>query len=175
MIRVLCYGDSNTWGFIPGTGKRYDENTRWTKGLQKLLGNEYEVIEEGLRGRNVGHDFELYPRGNLNGAATFNQSVLTHDPIDYVVIMLGTNDLDEGFNSNTKECAKILEDRYINYLKHDLVNSIHKMPKIIIIAPNIMTENASKLKDRGVIEKSKSFNADYEKMAKNNECIFVTN
>lgn len=72
MIRILCYGDSNTWGYIPGTGKRFDENTRWTKRLQTLLGDEYEIIEEGLRGRNVGHDFDFYPRGNLNGSLTFS-------------------------------------------------------------------------------------------------------
>lgn len=175
MIRILCYGDSNTWGYISGVGGRYDENIRWPKSLQKLLGSKYEVIEDGLRGRNVGHDFDFYPRGNLNGAKTFPQAVLAHDPIDFVIIMLGTNDLDERFNSNTQECAKILEDRYINYLRHDLFKSIHKMPKIIIVAPNVMNDNASKLKDKGVIDKSKSFNVDYAKLAKKNECIFVSN
>lgn len=175
MIRILCYGDSNTWGYIPGTGKRFDENTRWTKRLQNLLGDEYEITEEGLRGRNVGHDFDFYPRGNLNGSLTFPQSVLTHDPIDLVTIMLGSNDLDERFNCDAKSCAKIIEEKYINYLRKDLVNSLYKVPKIIIIAPNIMGEAAAKLKDIGVIEKSKRFNTEYEKMAKKNGCIFVSN
>ena len=89
--------------------------------------------------------------------------------------MLGTNDLDERFNCDAKSCAKIIEEKYINYLKQDLINSLYKIPKIIIIAPNIMGDAAAKLKDIGVIEKSKRFNTEYEKMAKKNGCIFVSN
>ena len=48
MIHILCFGDSNTYGYKPdGTG-RFDENTRWTGLLQKKLGTEFRVIEEGL-------------------------------------------------------------------------------------------------------------------------------
>ena len=52
-IRVLCFGDSNTWGFVPSVGLRYDENTRWTRVLGKLLGEKYEIIEEGLNSRTI--------------------------------------------------------------------------------------------------------------------------
>ena len=51
MKRILCFGDSLTWGFIPGSGERYDETKRWTKLLQKKLGNHYEIIENGISGR----------------------------------------------------------------------------------------------------------------------------
>lgn len=48
--RVLCYGDSNTWGRVPsGMGEeRYPVDTRWPGILQNLLGENYEIIEEGL-------------------------------------------------------------------------------------------------------------------------------
>lgn len=59
--------------------------------------------------------------------------------------------------------------------KQDLINSLYKIPKIIIIAPNIMGDAAAKLKDIGVIEKSKRFNTEYEKIVKKNGCIFVSN
>ena len=48
--RILCFGDSNTWGYKP-TGGRYDEETRWPMRMQRLLGDGYIVIEEGLNGR----------------------------------------------------------------------------------------------------------------------------
>ena len=46
--RILCIGDSNTWGYIPGSGERYEKNVRWTGKLAQTLGENYEVIEEGV-------------------------------------------------------------------------------------------------------------------------------
>ena len=56
MKRILCFGDSNTWGYIPGTGERYAPDVRWTGVAQKLLGDDYLLIEEGLNGRTT-----MYP------------------------------------------------------------------------------------------------------------------
>ena len=49
--RILCFGDSNTWGYNPVGGARYDDETRWPMRMQHVLGNDYSVIEEGLNGR----------------------------------------------------------------------------------------------------------------------------
>ena len=46
--RILCFGDSNTWGAIPLSEERYPSDVRWTGVLQGLLGSEWTVIEEGL-------------------------------------------------------------------------------------------------------------------------------
>ena len=51
MKKILCFGDSNTWGYIPNLGARYDENTRWTSILQNLLGKNYEIVEAGCCNR----------------------------------------------------------------------------------------------------------------------------
>ena len=51
--RILCIGDSNTWGYIPGSGERYEKNVRWTGKLAQTLGENYEVIEEGMNGTNI--------------------------------------------------------------------------------------------------------------------------
>ena len=48
--RVLCFGDSNTWGFNGEDGSRFEEDVRWTGILQRLLGEEDTVIEEGHNG-----------------------------------------------------------------------------------------------------------------------------
>ena len=56
-MNILCFGDSNTWGYKPDKTGRFDENTRWTALLQKKLGPAYHIIEEGLCGRTtVFHD-----------------------------------------------------------------------------------------------------------------------
>ena len=65
MKRILAYGDSNTWGFdpvtwgsVPRTLERYPEDIRWTGLLQKALGKDAPVLEEGLCGRTTAFDDE---------------------------------------------------------------------------------------------------------------------
>ncbi|NBT63057.1 MAG: G-D-S-L family lipolytic protein, partial [Planctomycetia bacterium] len=53
MKNILCFGDSNTWGYVPGIGNRYPKQIRWTGILQNLLGNSSFIIEEGLNGRTT--------------------------------------------------------------------------------------------------------------------------
>jgi lysophospholipase L1-like esterase len=50
---LLCYGDSNTWGYDPATRTRYLPHVRWTGVLAARLGAEYRVVEEGLNGRTT--------------------------------------------------------------------------------------------------------------------------
>jgi len=94
---ILCYGDSNTWGCIPRwkdlgvPSERYDQDTRWTGRLSALLGDGYHIIEEGLGGRTSIYDF--HGESWRNGLPYFQPCLLSHRPLDLVVIMLGTNDL----------------------------------------------------------------------------------
>ena len=49
MKEILCFGDSNTYGLIPGTKERYGRDTRWTGLLeQHLYEKGYRIIEEGF-------------------------------------------------------------------------------------------------------------------------------
>ncbi len=89
--RILAFGDSNTWGYIPGTAERYDENTRWTKLLEKKLGDGYEVVEEGLTGRTTVFDTGFDDL--LNGKKALGYILKSQMPLDAAVVMLGTNDL----------------------------------------------------------------------------------
>ena len=94
---ILCYGDSNTWGCIPRwkdlgvPSERYDQDTRWTGRLSALLGDGYHIIEEGLGGRTSIYDFP--GESWRNGLPYFQPCLLSHRPLDLVVIMLGTNAL----------------------------------------------------------------------------------
>lgn len=91
MPRVLCFGDSNTWGFVPGKGLRYPWEVRWTGVMAKELGDDWQVVEEGLSGRTT-----VYP--DPWDEDTKSDKVLpillkTHKPLDVLIIHLGTNDL----------------------------------------------------------------------------------
>jgi len=89
---ILCYGDSNTWGFVPGSeGERFPWEVRWPGGLQAELGPDYRVIEEGLSGRTTVLDNPLEPY--RNGREYLLPCLQSHQPLDLVVIFLGTNDL----------------------------------------------------------------------------------
>ena len=90
-IKVLCYGDSNTWGRDPhGKGIRYPVNVRWTGLLQSKLGHDYDIIEEGLGGRTTVIDDPK--REGRNGKTYLRPCLETHSPIDVITLMLGTND-----------------------------------------------------------------------------------
>ena len=91
MKRVLCFGDSNTFGHNPVDGTRLPYDQRWTGILAGLLGADWQVIEEGLCGRTTTMDD---PSGyGLNGLTYLEPCLLSHFPLDLVIIMLGTNDL----------------------------------------------------------------------------------
>jgi len=93
---ILCYGDSNTWGFVPGSeGERFAWEVRWPGALQAELGSEYRVIEEGLSGRTTVLDNPL--EAYRNGREYLLPCLHSHQPLDLVVIFLGTNDLGDRY------------------------------------------------------------------------------
>ena len=89
-MNILCFGDSNTYGYKPdGTG-RFDTDTRWTSLLQKKLGADHRVIEEGLCGRTTVFQDDL--REGRRGLDLIGVTMEMHNPIDLLIVMLGTND-----------------------------------------------------------------------------------
>jgi len=90
---VLCYGDSNTWGYTASTQERMGRWERWPGVLQRELGDDVHVIEEGLSGRTTAFDRPVDLDPNRNGLTYLPVSLDTHAPLDAVVISLGTNDL----------------------------------------------------------------------------------
>lgn len=91
MTAILCYGDSNTWGYTASTQARMGRWERWPGVLQRELGDETHVIEEGLNGRTTAFDRPFDT--DRNGFTYLPTSLATHAPLDAVVISLGTNDL----------------------------------------------------------------------------------
>ncbi|MDO4939591.1 MAG: SGNH/GDSL hydrolase family protein [Lachnospiraceae bacterium] len=143
MKRIMCYGDSNTWGYNPnkanpitGALERYPEHVRWTGVMADMLGDGYRVLEEGYCGRTTVFDDPLaYGR---NGFRHLEVAFKTCDPVDLVIIMLGTNDEKDMFST----------DPYIIYngmlrlvceLKNLMADSNSPDAKIMIVNPARLT------------------------------------
>ncbi len=116
MRRVLCFGDSNTYGYSPVDGQRYGDDINWPGVLDRLLGDKFEVINEGKNGRTVAFD-DPYKEG-CNGMNDIESCIEEHEPVDLVIIMLGTNDLKVYFDAspqiiaeNLREMCKIVQTK----------------------------------------------------------------
>jgi lysophospholipase L1-like esterase len=106
---LVCFGDSNTWGYVPGSGgERFPRDARWPVLLQRALGDEWEVIAEGLNGRTA--TFERADSEGRNGLPYLLPCLLSHAPVDLVVIFLGTNDVNFVDDERIARCVARLVD-----------------------------------------------------------------
>lgn len=88
---VVCFGDSNTWGYVPGgDGERFPRAVRWTGRLAAALGGDWEVVAEGLNGRTA--TIESPVAEGRNGLPYLVPCLRSHAPVDLLVVYLGTND-----------------------------------------------------------------------------------
>ena len=132
-VRVLCFGDSNTYG-CPGDDPDYARlpvDRRWTGLLQDLLGDDYEVIEEGLNGRTTDVDYEDRP--GHNGRPYFVPCLLSHQPLDVVVVMLGSNDLKACFGRSPTDIAEALHG-YVDDVAANVTEG-SRVPAIVLVSP----------------------------------------
>ena len=134
---ILCIGDSNTHGLCTDPsenadhGSRYNEEERWTCLLQKALGEEYLVIEEGQSGRTCVYEDPAMDSVNL--LPVLHALLNSHEPLDLLILMLGTNDAKKKFGTDAKKITKGMQI---------LVEEAKSVPcwgadgpKILIVAP----------------------------------------
>ncbi len=108
MKNILCFGDSNTYGLVPGLKDRYEWGVRWTSLLDKRVRKlGYRVVEEGLCGRTSA--FEDATRKGRKGIEWLPVLLEAHSPVDVVVIMLGTNDCKTYFHADAAAIASGVE------------------------------------------------------------------
>ena len=102
-MNILCYGDSNTYGYNPEDGMRYPEEIRWPGRLRKMLDEGDRLIEEGCNGRTATFTpaAESWKDGRLYLKACLN----SHKPLDLVILMLGSNDLKKEFQARPEQIA----------------------------------------------------------------------
>lgn len=131
--RILCYGDSNTYGYIAGgMGRRYSSFIRWTCQLQTLLGDDYIIIDEGCSGRTAEAD---PPDEHFkNGTAYLDTSLHTHRPVDFVILMLGTNDLKTAYHKSAEMIASSI-GRMIAEIHDYLLLKQGFAPQVLLMSP----------------------------------------
>lgn len=174
MIQILCYGDSNTYGYNPSNGMRYPEDIRWTGRLQNILGKKYHVIEEGCNGRTTVFDDPV--EGWKRGLDYLKPCLNTHKPLDIVVMMLGSNDLKKIFHATALEIsqgAETLVKDIIEFTKQKQ----GRVPTIILVSPpeigpGINESPFSRSFDASAIKRSKELSMYYKKVANRNGCEF---
>ena len=176
MINILCFGDSNTWGYDPETQTRFSKKIRWTGVLQKLLGTNFNVIEEGLNGRTTNvnekeeHDLGYF-RPCRSAMDLLSILIETNSPLDLIVVMLGTNDLKTNFNQSPQIIAKNMRLVCESIISNDYFQS----KSLILVAPSHINENSPNLLDSfiGTTSASQSFANSYKKISDDLNLIFL--
>lgn len=181
MKTILCYGDSNVWGNIPGSfnektglSERYNKNKRWTGVLQKTLGEKYNVVEEGLNARTTTLDEIIPGRPYKNGLTQLPFCLEAHYPIDLIIFLLGINDLKIQFNRSAKEITEGMR-QLIKVVKKSNKGHAANSPNILLLspAPVIKIPNLHPQFDDDSIEKSKNLAGLYQQMAKEEDVDFL--
>jgi len=167
-IRVLCYGDSNTWETRLLEKPRFAANVRWPGKLQDLLGPSYEIIEEGLCGRTT--DLTIRKKKEEMEKHIFSLVFELTIQIDFFILLLGINDFKAIYNRSAEDVAKSIEG-LINIVKNLESAPEWKTPKILLISPTLLIETTEKYK--GAADKSKQLGPLLEKVALNNSVPFI--
>ena len=165
MKTVLCFGDSNTHGQIPGKdGGRYEKEIRWPGVLKSMLGDSFDVIEEGLGGRTT--VFEDPIEEDKSGKAYLQQCLHSHKPIDLIIVMLGTNDLKIRFGLTAYDVSLGLET-LVKKMRNEAFGADGRAPQILIIAPAPMREAplSVALMGKEGVEKSRLLAGYYKQVA----------
>jgi lysophospholipase L1-like esterase len=136
--RILCFGDSLTWGWVPvadgAPTERFARHVRWTGVLADHLGADYEVIEEGLSARTTNLDDPTDAR--LNGASYLPSCLAAHLPLDLVIIMLGTNDTKAYFRREPLDIALGMSLLVTQVLTSTGgVGTGYPAPQVLVMAP----------------------------------------
>lgn len=134
MKQILCFGDSNTYGLIPGTtNQRYGWGTRWTSILDdKVRTKGYRVIEEGLCGRTTVFDDPF--RTERRGTEMLPAILESHRPVDTIVLMLGTNDCKSVYSATPEVIGQGIEQLL------DQINTVNPDAKILLVSPIYLGE-----------------------------------
>jgi len=170
MKEVLCFGDSNTWGWDPATKERYTKHERWPGVLQKALGGEYHIIEEGQNGRTTVWEDPI--EGYKSGKEYLIPCLETHKPLDLVIIMIGTNDLKKRFSLSAYDIAQgagVLVD----VVNKSGAGRMGEAPRVLLMAPpplGKLTEYAEMFE--GGTEKSKRLSEHFRAVAQEHGCEF---
>lgn len=177
---IVCFGDSNTHGYCADPadcadgGDRFNEDERWTCLLQKALGEDYLVLEEGLSGRTTVFPDPLHE--SMSGLDVIYSCLMSHEPVDLLIVMLGTNDTKERLGANAA-CIGIGMERLV--MKAKSVEAWRDgKPNILVICPphigeGLLDTPAGIPMGYGCPEKSRALAPYYRELAERRGCSFL--
>ena len=170
-MNILCYGDSNTWGYVPNINgyskdaimQKYDDKDCWWYSLKK----NNNVIINGLCGRCIAHENRWLK--NRNATETVEDDLSQYINLDLIIVQLGTNDCKNEYNDSALQISKNCEI---------LLNKIHRLTnaQIMLISPAMIKED-NKITQKfyiGAQEKSVELDKNYEQLTHNNGYIFIS-
>jgi len=171
MKTILCFGDSNTWGHDPVTGGRYPREVRWPGVLRQALGPEYEVIEEGMPGRTTVFDdpLEEYKRGR----DYLPPCLKSHAPLELVILLLGTNDLQARYAASALDIA-LGCDALLTLVARSEAGPGGVAPEALLIAPPPVKPVPAPWDEpfAGAQEKARRLAEHYRRIAEAQGCAF---
>ena len=177
---IVCFGDSNTHGYCAEPfdcadgGDRFNEAERWTCLLGQALGDDYLVLEEGLGGRTTVFSDPLTE--GLCGIDVLFPVLMTHSPVDLLILMLGTNDTKERFGCSA-ECISVGMERLIAKAK-SIECWANGVPNILLIAPPHILDGLydgpfGGIMGAGCPQKSRDLAHFYAAVAQRRGCAFL--
>ncbi len=167
MKTILAFGDSLTWGYNPSTGMRMAFEDRWPNVLAAGLSNKARVIEEGMNGRTTVFDDPIAEE-NRNGAVGLPIVLKTHQPLDLLIIMLGTNDIKYASRCRAFDASLGME-RLVNLTHKHNWSGTYQCPPILIMSPPALVPTQNEWFNDlwgHAIEESKLFAHHYSRIAK---------
>ena len=172
---IVCFGDSNTHGYCADPadcadgGNRFNENERWTCLLQKALGEDYLVLEEGLGGRTTVFVDALHESMDAVGVAY--PVLMSHEPVDLLIIMLGTNDTKERFAANAAAIAVGME-RLIQKCQSTPCWGANRPNILVVCPPPLGAGFHDEVMGKGCVEKSVALPPYMKAVAERNGCAY---
>ena len=182
---ILCYGNSNTWGYVPRKAndanlpiERYKKNERWSGILQSSLGNDFEVVEEGLNSRTTNINYKYPP--DRNGKTYLPPCLYSHAPIELVILSLGANDLKPEFNRSAADICAGLSELIEIIQSSNYGRGMQQAPRILILSQPIPLPISTNFIDKSestifadITKKAKALIPLYANLAKEKGCFFL--
>jgi lysophospholipase L1-like esterase len=166
MKTILAFGDSLTWGYLAGASARHAFEDRWPNALAAKLGGKARVIEEGCNGRTTAYD-DHTDGAELNGAKALPMLLKTHEPLDLVIVMLGTNDIKFAARCRAFD-ASLGMARLAEIVATFPFKPLKPRPQLLIMAPPPLCKTKDEWFDDlwgHALEESKLFAKHYARVA----------
>lgn len=167
---ILCFGDSNTWGAMPYSEARLPLHVSWPGEIQNILGGDYEIISEGLFGRTLVAEDAGKPF--KTGLTHLKAILMSHQPLDLLIIMLGTNDVKDRYHLTAGQIAAHLS-QLVSYAKEILKDDESKI--LIICPPAVVVPENGELDSKIVsgLQKFKELPNLYKQVAADSRCFYL--